>query len=173
MAEEKKRVHWHPAFRQAIRAEFGDYADALEFHDEFALNTEPLRIDVLIIKKKHGVEIVRNIGRIFRAVNVVEYKSPAGGVSVADYNKVMAYAYLYMSLHGLAVDGITVTIVQNAYPKALVGYLRSVCKFSVTENYSGIYYVEGSSPPIQIIVGRKLSKDDGLLLRTLASCFPG
>jgi predicted transposase YdaD len=38
----------------------------------------------------------------------------------------------------------------------------------VTENYDGIFYVEGSAPPVQIVVGKKLSRDDGMLLKALA-----
>ncbi|WP_041611193.1 hypothetical protein [Treponema primitia] len=44
-----RKIHWHPAFFQAIQRELADYKDALEFKYEHQLTTEPLRIDVLLI----------------------------------------------------------------------------------------------------------------------------
>jgi len=70
------RISWHPAFGQAIRRELEGYLDVLTFESEHQLATEPLKIDVLIIKKEKNVVIEKNIARIFRAFNVVEYKSP-------------------------------------------------------------------------------------------------
>jgi hypothetical protein len=43
------RIAWHPAFRSAIRLEFEDYQDVLEFTFENELNDEPLRIDAVIV----------------------------------------------------------------------------------------------------------------------------
>ena len=70
------RTAWHPAFLQAIQLELEDYLDVLTFESEYQLTTEPLKIDVLIIKKKKDVVIEKNIAQIFRQFNVVEYKSP-------------------------------------------------------------------------------------------------
>ena len=81
MAEEPNdnpddRINWHPAFVEAIRLELDEYADDLEFLAEHQLTREPLRIDVVIIKKKRDIVLKKNIASIFRGVNVVEYKSP-------------------------------------------------------------------------------------------------
>jgi hypothetical protein len=76
------RTSWHPAFAQAIKNELEDSKDALTFETEHQLNTEPLRIDVLVIKKKRNAVIKKNIGQIFRANNVIEYKSPEDSVTI-------------------------------------------------------------------------------------------
>ena len=47
----QKRIAWHPAFREAIKAELIDFLDVLTFEAEHVLNTEPLKVDILIIKK--------------------------------------------------------------------------------------------------------------------------
>jgi hypothetical protein len=60
------RTSWHPAFAQAIENELEDSKDALTFETEHQLTTEPLRIDVLIIKKPPNFVIKKNIGQIFR-----------------------------------------------------------------------------------------------------------
>src|SRR5215469_15057902 len=93
------RISWHPAFVQAIRVELEDYQDVLTFEEEHQLTTEPLKIDVLIIKKKKNVVIKKNIAQIFRSFNVVEYKSPTDRANIADYHKTHCYSRLYASLN--------------------------------------------------------------------------
>jgi hypothetical protein len=70
------KLQWHPAFLQAMEAELYDYRKLLKFRHEYQLNAAPLQIDLLIIKKTKDVAIGKNIARIFRSDNVVEYKSP-------------------------------------------------------------------------------------------------
>jgi hypothetical protein len=76
------KLQWHPAFFQAIQVELFDYRDYLEFTYEYHLTSEPLRIDLLIIKKKEDVVIHKNIARIFRTDNILEYKSPTSNRTV-------------------------------------------------------------------------------------------
>ena len=45
------RRPWHSAFDQALRAELEQYKAVLDFTDEYRLTAEPLKIDVLIVKK--------------------------------------------------------------------------------------------------------------------------
>ncbi|GHV20892.1 hypothetical protein FACS189494_05490 [Spirochaetia bacterium] len=52
-------IAWHPAFIEAIQLELEQYKDILEFNPEHQLTSEPLKIDVLIIKKPPDVVIVR------------------------------------------------------------------------------------------------------------------
>ena len=54
MAKEKKtrgKLPWHPAFYAGIQIEFEKEADKLTFENEHQLGTDPMRIDVVIIKK--------------------------------------------------------------------------------------------------------------------------
>ncbi|MDR1302047.1 MAG: hypothetical protein LBK43_06215 [Treponema sp.] len=62
-----EKLHWHPDFLQAIQLELIDYKDSLQFTYEYQLATEPLRIDLLIIKKYPGLVIDKNIARIVRS----------------------------------------------------------------------------------------------------------
>jgi hypothetical protein len=61
---EEKRIAWHPAFVEAIQAELEGYKDVLEFQAEYPLTTEPLRIDVLIVKKRPDAIIEKSIARM-------------------------------------------------------------------------------------------------------------
>ena len=48
---EQTHIPWHPAFIEAIPLELEAYGDYLEFHPEYQLTAEPLKIDCDIIKK--------------------------------------------------------------------------------------------------------------------------
>ena len=84
------RTTWHPAFVEALMMELRDYMDVLDFHPEYNLTSEPLRIDCVVIKKAKGAVIEKNIAAIFRDVNLVEYKSPTDYLSIDDFYKVYA-----------------------------------------------------------------------------------
>jgi len=72
---EEEGIPWHTAFFEAIQMELDEYSRDLQFTSEFPLNTRPLKIDVVIIKKSRDVVIKKNIAAIFRKENIVEYKN--------------------------------------------------------------------------------------------------
>jgi hypothetical protein len=118
---DKKSSHiaWHPAFIEALQMELEGYLDALEFHPEFQLTSEPLKIDCVIIKKTKDVVLKKNIAAIFREWNLLEYKSPDDYVSVADFYKVYGYACLYASLEEVPITSLTISFVESHYPEKL------------------------------------------------------
>jgi len=93
------RRSWHPAFFEAIQLELDEYRHALQFTYEHYLTTEPLKIDVVIIKKTGNIPIRKNIAAIFREVNILEYKSPDNYISIKEFYHVYGYACLYQSLN--------------------------------------------------------------------------
>ena len=56
--------------------ELEEYGDDLSFISEYQLSAEPLRIDVVIVKKNGAVPVKKNIAAVFREINIMEYKSP-------------------------------------------------------------------------------------------------
>ena len=155
---------WHPAFCNAIRLELDEYEKELSFVFEHPLTTRPLKIDVMIIKKARDVRIDKNIAQIFRAVNLVEYKSPGDYVSVDDFLKVHGYAsYLYASMErGVDITDITLTFVESRHPRNLLDYLREKRGFAVEKKRPGVYSADGDTLPIQIIDNMELSADENL-----------
>ncbi|MDR0710617.1 MAG: hypothetical protein LBF77_11190 [Spirochaetaceae bacterium] len=158
---EQNPVTWHTAFRDVIRLTLYPYRHSLDFIFEHPLNSEPLRIDAVIIKKKPGVVIDNPIGAIFREVNIVEYKSPGVRLSVKDFHKVGAYALLYSVQNGVETTDMSISFVVEAYPRKLVEYLRKVYGFRVKERWPGVCYVEGHQFVVQIIVSKGLGDGDG------------
>jgi len=162
------KTKWHPAFCEAVQQELSDYRDSLEFKFEHPLNSEPLCIDLLIIKKPRDVVINKNIARIFRADNILEYKSPGDYLSVNDFLKVNAYANLYAAITpGVNFAELTLTFVENRHPRKLLKYLTETRCYTVEETSPGIYIVSGDYLPIQIIESGKLSEKENLWLMSL------
>ena len=59
-----------------MNLEFAEQRKNLVFEKEYNLNTKPLEIDLLVIKKDVSVKLINEIGDIFRGHNIMEYKSP-------------------------------------------------------------------------------------------------
>jgi hypothetical protein len=167
MAQE--RVAWHPAFCEAIKLELKDYLDLLEIEYEHPLTTEPLKIDVLIIKKLSDTQIDKSIGRIFKAVNVIEYKSPTDYMAIEDYYKVCAYANLYAALNEIGINKMSVTLVGSKYPRKLISHLRNELGYTITQSAQGIYYIEGGTLAAQIINRVQIDEEEAFWLKSLGN----
>lgn len=171
MSDKLEKNHWHPGFIGAMELEFKDFKQVLVFDDEHQLSKEPLKIDLLVIKKKKGVKITNQIGEIFRQYNIFEFKSPDDGLTIDDYIKSVGYAYLYKGL-GQAVNEIplselTVTLVRDVIPKGLFDAVTAEGG-RVEEKYPGIYYITGvTSIPSQFVLTSSLDKDIHTVLRLL------
>jgi hypothetical protein len=145
--QDEERIYWHPAFFEAIQMELDEYSQDLQFISEYQLTTEPLRIDVVIIKKSGGIAIKKNIASIFRKENIVEYKSPDDYLSVDDFYLVYGYACLYRALNKVDIKELTLTFVESRYPRELLGHLQEVRGYTVEERWPGIYIVRGDILP--------------------------
>ena len=168
---EEPVLQWHPAFFAGIQIELCKEEGKVSFESEHQLGTKPMLIDVLIIKKNSDEPMEKNIGRIFRKHNIVEYKSPKDYLSIDDFYKVYGYACFYKAdvtkVDSIRVDEITLTFVCKGYPRKLMGHLREVRGFAVELFEAGIYYIKGDIFPIQLIVTSQLSKEENFWLRNL------
>ena len=100
------KIQWHPGFVAAMNLEFSKDRQGLIFEKEYNLNTKPLEIDLLVIKKDTSVRIGNEIGVMFRGHNIMEYKSPEDALDIDAFYKAGAYASLYKS-YGERVDAIS------------------------------------------------------------------
>ena len=164
------KIQWHPAFDAALQIELEDEAEYLEFEPEHLLSKKPMQIDVLV-KNEKDVKIKKNIGRIFRQYNIIEYKSPDDKLNIDDFYKTYGYACLYKSETG-AIDEIpatelTITFVCYNYPLKMLQRLEHDKKLIIENIENGIYYLIGDSIPIQLIIIPKLSKESNYWLNNL------
>ena len=161
-------VQWHPAFVVALQATLIDYKDALEYKPEHPLNDEPLRIDVLVIRKRPDAVIRKQIAEIFRRDNIFEYKSPADYLSIDEFHKALARLHLYKALtKDVDITDLTLSFVVTAHPRELFRHLRDTLGYTVEMKHPGISIVIGAMIPIQIINSVKLTKDENHWLRNL------
>jgi len=166
---ERTKVFWHEAFFEALQLEFYRYQNLLEFEDEYPLSKEALIMDVLVIKKKQGEHIDKNIGKIFKTHNVFEFKSETDSLTEHDYNKVVAYALLYSSFTPATVSDITVSFVVTVHPRELLKYLKDERGFTIRTTGDGIYYIDGDTFIVQILESKLLPPNENLFLRNLRS----
>ena len=164
------KIQWHPAFDAALQIELEAEAEYLEFEPEHLLSKKPMQIDVLV-KNEKDVKIQKNIGRIFRRYNIIEYKSPDDRLNIDDFYKTYGYACLYKSETG-AIDEIpatelTITFVCYNYPLKMLQRLEHDKKLIIENIENGIYYLIGDSIPIQLIIIPKLSKESNYWLNNL------
>ena len=164
-------LQWHPAFYAAAQIEFGDELDKLHFENEHQLSKKPLLIDALIIKLRRGDRIHKNIGKIFREHNIIEYKSPEDYLSINDYYKVLGYACFYQSdtekVCQIQPEEITITFVCTHIPKKLMNYLSGQNGFFINYAEEGIYYINGGIFPMQIIIIDRLSPENNIWMSRL------
>jgi flagellar hook-associated protein FlgK len=167
------KKQWHPAFCGAAELEFRANKRDLEFQREYNLSKEPLRVDLLIIKKLKNVQLENEIGHIFRTYNVIEYKSPEDGLTIDDFGKVLGYTSLYKSLgktvNEIPFEELTATMIRDTYPRELMAALEAM-GMSIQQKFPGIYYVTGALLfPVQIVVGSQLSPEQHSSLRILSN----
>ena len=169
-ADEKEIIQWHPAFYCAIQLEFREDAEYLEFSEEFNLTEKPLAIDMVIVKKKDGVQVKNCLGHIFKRHNIIEYKSPDDHLDIDVFYKTIAYACLYKALpkhvDEISAEELTITIVRDTCPVKLLRKLEK-SGFKVEKKQAGIYYISRNLFDTQIIAADQLAEDEQVWLRSL------
>lgn len=167
-----KKIQWHPGFVAAMNLEMADDRDALMFHKEYNLNTKPLEIDLLIIKKSSNFSVNNEIGKIFRGHNIIEFKDPADHLDIDVFYKVQGYACLYKSygetVDAIKEDDITMTLIRAVKPTGLFQYFKKH-GYQISSPCHGIYYISGKVLfPAQIIVSKELEPESHIWLKSLS-----
>ncbi|MDR1531754.1 MAG: hypothetical protein LBS62_06165 [Clostridiales bacterium] len=127
---------------------------------------------MLIIKKDPAPILDKDIAKIFRNHNVIEYRSPEEHLSVSDYYSVISRACTYHESKGVPFDDITVTFIKTRYSWELFDFLAMQRNYRIKETSPGIYLIEGEVFPVQIIVIDKLKGPDNVWLRSLNNNLP-
>ena len=159
---ELKKSQWHPPFCAAMKLELKANKKDLSFETERTLNTKPIQIDLLVIKKQKHAKIINEVGRFFRQHNIFEYKSPEDELGIDEYFKTIAYACLYKANaekeDAIKSSDITMSLVHEGMTRALISWLKSN-NCNVIEQFKGIYYVTGEKVlfPTQLIISSRLN----------------
>ena len=151
-----------------MELELREYKKYLTYEREHNLGRMPLKIDLLIIKKRRDIIIKNDIADFFLGNNILEYKSPGDDVNAGTFYKALSYACLYKAEAGAAdiFDAdTTVSIVREEKPIKLLGQLSE--KYSVTKKKAGIYRIDGMIFPIQILVTKELARESHVWITSL------
>ena len=167
----KDTIQWHPAFHASIQIEFEAEAEKLTFEPEHLLSKKPMQMDELIIKVAENEAIHKNIGRIFRRYNIIEYKSPDDNLTINDFYKVYGYCCFYQSdtdkICEIPPEELTITFICNHFPRKMVQHLKEFRGLNIIHVEAGIYYITGDAFPIQLLVTRELDPKENLWLQSL------
>ncbi len=167
--EIQDNIQWHPAFCSAVELELREYKKYLTYEREHNLGKMPLKIDLLIIKKKPDIVIRNDIADFFLGNNIFEYKSPGDDLNAGTFYKALSYACLYKSEAAGAADILdadtTVSIVREEKPVKLMEQLSE--KYSVTKKKEGIYRIDGIIFPMQILVTKELDRESHIWITSL------
>ena len=171
MEQKRKMIEWHPAFTASLQIEFEDEAAKMIFEPEHLLSKKPMQIDELVIKVHDNEKIQKNIGRIFRKHNIVEYKSPEDHLTINDFYKVYGYCCFYQSdtehIYEISPEELTITFICNHYPRNMIQHLEKVRKLSIEKKEPGIYYLIGDAIPIQLLITKELDPKENRWLGSL------
>jgi hypothetical protein len=109
---------WRARLLGALQLEFEDYLDILDFKAEHRLTSEPLRIDVLIIRKDTETVIASPLASIFRKINIFEYKSPADKLTAGRFYKGLVYVLMYKLLNNRKAEKVDMSDISLKFDEA-------------------------------------------------------
>ena len=156
----KPRNQWTLWFAQMLDIEAKDYGLEIDFEHELFRN--PLKIDVLVVKKPENVVIENSAMKFFRNHNIIEFKGPVDNLTIEKYNKVMGYFYVYLAERKVNYDDVAITLVSVKKPTDLLEYLEKERKYEIIPaKERGIYYIcSRGIPATQLIVSREAEAKD-------------
>lgn len=164
-------LQWHDGFHAALQIELQGESARLRFRSEYELYKKSLRIDTVVIKESDDTPVQKNIGKIFRKHNLIEYKSPDDYLSIDDFYKVYGYACLYQSntekVHEISMEDITITFVCSHFPRKMLKTLKRERNIEAVQNGKGIYRLVNDPISMQIIVNTQLSPRENRWLSSL------
>ncbi|OON87247.1 hypothetical protein BXO88_05115 [Oribacterium sp. C9] len=169
---EYEKTQWHPPFCAAMKLELKANKNDLSFDSERTLNTKPIQMDLLVIKKKKEAKIENEIGRLFLQHNIFEYKSPEDELGIDEYFKTMAYACLYKANAEkedvIKSTEMTISLVREGMTRTLINWLK-INGSDVFEKSPGIFYISGDKIlfPTQIIISSRLNATEHRWLKAL------
>ena len=167
-----KKTQWHPPFCASIRLELIKDKEKLEYYMEYGLNTKPLLVDLLVIKKEKDAKLESEIGQLFKTYNIIEYKSPDAALNIDVFFKTIECALLYKSsgktVNEINIHNITITFIRERKPVKLIKELEQE-GLSVDKKSAGIYQINFPIlGGIYILVTRELDKHEHIWLTSLS-----
>ena len=140
------RSDWHACFEALLRIETHKYENKVHIRTEEEIGVVPPRMDFVVLVEDEQVEFEKEIFKIFRKVNILEYKNPHDSLNERVIRKVCGYANLYIGTaehEGERPAGqMTVSIFRAVKNPELFREMEERGTL-VQSDTPGIYYVRG------------------------------
>jgi hypothetical protein len=165
--QKRTRNKWTQWFVQMLTAQTKGYD--LEIIYDYELYKEPMRIDVVVVKKPENVVIKNSAMKFFKNHNVIEFKGPVDRLTIQSYDRVMSYFYSYLSQNSLSFSDIAITFVSVKKPENMLEILQKERKYKIIpQKEAGIYYILSEGiPATQLIVSNEAKSGDLTWVRAL------
>lgn len=172
---EEIKNQWHAGFCSAIELELQDgcMEERLMYYREYLLNSKPVQIDLLVVKKSPDITVNNTLGEFLKGHNLFEFKSPGDSLGIDDYLKGIGYACLYKAQEShegeIDINDITITFIRDGKPVKLLKYLAGE-GYNIIEEYSGIYRFKIPGQfAIQIINTKVIDAEKYVWLKALSN----
>ena len=164
------RSDWHKAFEAILRITTDRYKD-VTIRTEVELGVDPPRTDYVILTGSETQEFEESIFKIFRKINILEYKNPNDALNMRTIYKICGYAYLMIGLAehegDVPPEDVTLSIFRSTKNKELFKALEENGQLQKTQ-WHGIYNLTGITPlPFQIVITSELEGLEYVAFRAL------
>ena len=170
------RSDWHYAFEALLRIEtYG--IEGVEIRSEAEIGFAPPRADYLVLTEDKGIDLGRDVFRIFKRINVLEYKNPEDDFNLRTIYKANAYAnYLIGTAEregDVPPDEVTVSVFRSKANDQLFKKLRARGQLTETD-VQGIYFLQGIvNLPFQVVITGELPGGEYARWRALTTGAEG
>jgi len=138
---------WHAGFEALLRLDARNAIGGTpRIETAHRLGAAPPRVDFLVWLQEEGTYLPKEIYRIFRKFNIIEYKNPHDQLNQRVLHKAIGYAHLYAALaeyeNERPVNQITISIFRASKNPELFRQLEDAGQLTADE-VRGIYHVTG------------------------------
>lgn len=165
------RSDWHAAFEAVLRIETHKYEDKVYIRTEEEIGMMPPRTDFVVLVEDEEIEFESAVFRMFRKINILEYKNPYDSLNERTIRKVCGYANLYIGTAEHEGDRpagqVTISIFRVVKNPVLFRKMERDGTL-VKDGISGIYHIKGMTDlPFQIVITSELEGDAYAAYRAL------
>ena len=165
------RSDWHAGFEALLRIETYKYGDKVHIRTEEEIGEVPPRADFVILVEDEEVDLEKAIFKIFRRVNILEYKNPHDSLNERVIRKICGYANLYIGVAehegDVETSQVTISIFRAVKTPELFAEMEKNGTL-VRDEIPGIYHVQGITDlPFQIIITGELEGAEYAAYRAL------
>ena len=165
------RSDWHTGFEALLRIETYKYGNSIRLLTEEVLGEEPPRADYVVLIEDEKVEFDKDIFKVFRKHNILEYKNPHDSLNERVIRKICGYANLYIGLAehegDIKVDEVTISIFRAVKNPKLFKAMERAGNLTKGDA-PGIYRITGITDiPFQIVITGELQGEEYAAYRAL------